>query len=231
MNTPLPGLCVAVATILTSVACQDASTAPRAAARSPTFAATSDTGGGGGGGAVQFHFVANGDVAYVNWFNADSGGGGGGFSYTAGYLNVGRGGPTNRPQTFLDYYVYQFVCDPYFNCSFNLLAAGYGLIPNRDLSGGGGQLRLNTNTANDPSFFVYAGPAGIVSVSWNSNGLSQNSSSGTSSYRFGNFTQRNQGSSTNWSANATGNVVGLPILSFPNAQIGTNHSVTIDIYR
>jgi hypothetical protein len=211
-------------------ACQESS-APRAESSGPRFSTASDTGGGGGGGGTQvFHFVANGDAGSVNWFNF-AGDSLGGFTYTIGYLNVARGGSTKSPLTFLDYSIYQFGCDPYWNCFYNLIGAGYGIIPNRDLSGGGKQLQLSTNTANDPSFFVYWGGGGQISVKWNSNGFGQISSSGTTSYRFGNFTYFSQGSSSYASANASGSVVGIPIAPNPYAQTGSNHNVTLAIYR
>jgi hypothetical protein len=170
--------------------------------------------------------VANGDIASVNWVTFTDG-----FNSTVGSLTVDRGGPT-KPQTAMSYFVVQESCDPEtFNCLYDLVAAGSGLIPNRDLSGSGKQLRLNTNTAGNPNFFVYAGSSGVIAAQWNANGLYQTTMSGTTSERFGGFTERHQGSSTYWSANTTGNVVGIPIPAIPNAQIGTSHNVTIDIYH
>lgn len=212
-----------------AAACRESSAAPREVG-APRFAAASDTGGGGGG--KQFHFVANGNFASVDWGSGDSTGGGGGqLTFITGNLQVSRGGPTNNPQTFLFYQVGQTVCDPFFNCTFTLLQGGAGTIPNADYSGGGKQQRLTTNTATNPNFFVFAGTGGVVSVSWKGNGFFQTTSSGTSTFKSGTFTQRSQGNSSSSSATATGAVVGFPIDPNQSSSIGSNHSVTIDIFH
>jgi hypothetical protein len=209
------------------VACRDSSAAPREVG-APRFATASDTGGGGPG---QFHFVANGDAASVNWASGDSSGTGGGLSFTTGFLQVSRGGPTNNPQTFMSYQVEQTVCDPFFNCTFTLLQGGFGSIPNGDFSGGGKQLRLRTNAATNPNFIVFAGTGGLVSVTWQANGFFFSSSNGTSTFKSGTFTERFQGNSSSASAAATGTVIGIPINANQSSGIGSNHTVQIDIFR
>jgi len=224
MRTQLPGFSAALAVVALTVACQDSSTAPRNAAQTPSFAATSDTGGGGGGGGgtLQFHFVANGDNGFVNWYGYDANG----FSY--GNLSVGRGGTTTALQTYLNFFVER--CDWFYNCTFQY---GYGRIPNAGLSGSGRQaLQLNTNTAANPNFYSYPGPGGPVVVDWKADGGYQVRSSGTSSYQYGGFfTQKTQGSSSYASAAVTGSVLGTAIGPYPYGSIGTNHNVTITIYR
>lgn len=170
--------------------------------------------------ATQFNFVANGDFGSVNWTEVDPAGG-----FTFGFLSVGRGGPTTNPQTFLSYFVVQ--CDPFFSC--NTIRDGFGLIPNRDLSGGGQSLTLRTNTTGNPNFITFAGPAGLVSVDWRANGLFTQSSSGTNQFSFPGFIRRSQGSFTSASANATGSIVGVLIPHNSFADIGTNHEVIIEI--
>jgi Tol biopolymer transport system component len=170
--------------------------------------------------ATQFHFVANGDLGSVSWFDPSPSGG-----FTFGSLSVGRGGPTTNPQTFLSYFVFE--CDATFSCS--VTRDGFGLIPNGDLRGGRTSLRLSTNTTGNPNFVTFAGPTGEVSVDWRANGLFTQSSSGTNQFSFPGFTQRSQGSSTSASANATGGIVGAPISPNGSAAIGTNHQVLIDI--
>src|SRR3989454_11183205 len=118
--------------------------------RSPVW-----TGGTSTSPTTQFHFVANGDVGNVNWAEFDPAGG-----FTFGSLSVNRGGPTTDPQTFLSYFVFQ--CDPSSGC--NTIRDGFGLIPNRDLSGGGNSLSLRTNTTGNPNFNTFVGPTGLVSV-------------------------------------------------------------------
>lgn len=224
MDARLPGLCATLAFAAAFVACRDTSTEPRheTAVRTPRFSATSDTGGGGGGG-NQFHFVANGVFGDVNWFDADSSGGGG---FTFGSLNVGRGGTTKNPQTFLSYFVQQ--CDEFFDCSF---FGGFGLIPNRDLSGGGKTLHLSTNTTGNPNFFTFGGPTGLVVVDWKVNGFFQFRSSGTSQQESPGFKFISNGIFSFASANAAGSVVGLLISPNNSGGIGSNHSVVIDIFH
>ena len=172
------------------------------------------------GTATQFHFVANGDLGSVSWFDPSLAGG-----FTFGSLSVSRGGPTTNPQTFLSYFVFE--CDATFSCS--VTRDGFGLIPNGDLSGGRTSLRLSTNTTGNPNFVTFAGPSGVVSVDWRANGLFTQSSSGTNQISFPGFTQQFQGGSTAASANAAGSIVGLAISPNGSATIGTNHQVTIDI--
>lgn len=205
-----------------AVSCQEAATAPRRAGNTPRFATVADTGGGGGSG--QFHFVANGDNGSVNWSGGDTLGGGG---FTFGFLNVGRGGPTNNVQTFLSYFIEQ--CDAFFNCS---VIEGFGLIPNGDLSGGmsAKQLHLHTNTTGNPNFFSF-GPTGLITVDWKANGLFTQSTSGTNQVVVPGFREQTQGSANFASASASGSVVGTAISLFNGAQIGTNHSVTINIFH
>ena len=224
------GAAMALAAVF--AACKDSSTAPaaaRGAGRTASFAAAFDTTGGGGGGTGQSHFVANGNSGFVNWFSSGSGtpgdttGGGGGFTF--GELNVSRGGQVNSPQTFLFYFIEQ--CDPSFFCTFT---EGSGLIPNTDLSGGGQQLHLATNTSGNPNFFTFGGPPGLVTADWRTNGAFQQRNSGTSDFSFPGFRQHTVGVSTSASANVTGAVVGTKIpLSFGG--IGTNQNVSIDIFH
>jgi dipeptidyl aminopeptidase/acylaminoacyl peptidase len=177
------------------------------------------------GGAItspptQFHFVANGDFASYSWSEFDPGG-----NFTFGSISVNRGGPTNAPQTSLNYFVLQ--CDPSFIvCNTR---EGFGPIPNGDFSGSRTSMRLSTNTTGNPNFFTVAGPTGVVSVDWRANGLFTQSSSGTNTFSFPGSTHRSQGSFTSASANATGSIIGVPISPNGSGDLGTNHQVTIDI--
>ena len=185
--------------------------------------AASDTGGGGGGG-NQFHAVTNGSFGSLNWtFGAsDSLGGGGGSGF--GFLSVSQGGSPGHPQVYLNYVVMQ--CDLY-GC--NPIAGGYGSIPAGDLSGGGSQMRLSTNTSADPDFFVFAGTGGTVSVEWKANGFFTARSTGVSDQVYGSFAQHLQGTSSFVSATATGSVVGTSISPNQSASIGQNQNVSIYI--
>ncbi len=223
MELHITGLCAVAALGQLLTACKDSPTtaAARAAGPRPSLATVSDTGGGGGGPGNQSHFVANGNSGSVNWF-VSGGAGGGGFTF--GSLGVSRGGPTNSPQTFLSYFVEQ--CDPFVGCTF---FGGSGLIPNGDLSGGGQQLRLATNTSGNPNFFTFGGSAGLVTVDWRANGAFQQRSSGTTDLIFPGLRQHFTGVSTSSSANAAGSVVGVPVPPGSPGNIGTNQNVTIDI--
>ncbi len=211
---------VALATLIAG--CQDS--APPPGPDGPDFGVTSST--------TQYHFVANGQFGYVNWYQYDTLGS----WFTYGTVNASRGGTTGNPQTWMEYYVVQ--CD-WYSCYY--LEAGYGLIPNRDLSGGGGRLHLSTNTDGNPNFYVWAGSGGQLSVDWQSNGLYSSSWSGTTQYDYAaacdsvacysGYKHRSQGKSTNTSASASGSVVGVALPLTGDAWIGTNRQVTIDIYR
>jgi|SRR5882724_321586 len=224
MDLRFASLCAALALGHLLTACKDSTSTPAASAAGPppSFATASDTGGGGGGPGNQSHFVSNGTSGFVQWFMSNSGGGG----FTFGQLSVSRGGSTNNPQTFLSYFIEQ--CDPFFGCTF---LGGSGLVPNSDLSGGGQQLRLATNTSGNPNFFTFGGPSGLVTMDWSANGAFQQRSSGTTDFIFPGFRQHATGVSTSSSANAAGSVVGLPVPPGSPGNIGTNQNVTIDISR
>ena len=219
MKTQMMRLGGAVVVVVAAVqACRDAAVAPRsdAAAGGPVFLAVSDT-----PSSQHYHFVSNGEHATVYWSSYDSSGGS---SY--GYLDVSRGGTTKAPTTSLYYYAVS--CDQSYNCVYG---NGSGTIPNRDFSGGGQQFHVSTNTATNPNFYTYYGPSGIIAVDWKADGMYERSQSGTTSYRYSNLVERTQGNSTYQSASASGSIVGMSIGANVYGEIGTNHNVTIDIYR
>lgn len=222
MQFHIPAGCAALALVQLLAACKDSSPTPmaRAAGPRPSLATVSDTGGGGGGPGNQAHFVANGTSGFVEWFSSD--GGGGGFAF--GELSVSLGGPVNNPQTFLSYFIEQ--CDAAFFCTF---LEGSGLIPNNDLSGGGQQLHLATNTSGNPNFFTFGGPSGLITIDWSANGAFQQRSSGTSDVIFPGFRQHTTGVSTSASANGAGSAVDVSVPPFSSGNIGTNQNVIIDI--
>ena len=187
--------------------------------------AVPDTGGGGGGGGGnQFHAITNGSFGSVNWSagGTDSLGGGGGNSF--GFLSVSQGGTPGHPQVYLSYVVMQ--CD-FYSC--NPIAGGYGPIQAGDLSGGGQQMRLTTNTSADPDFFIFAGAGGTVSVEWKANGFFTTRSTGVTQQTYGSFAQHTQGTYSSVSANATGSVIGSSISPNQSASIGQTQNVSITI--
>jgi len=219
MNVRFASVCAASALGYLLSGCQDSATTPaaQAAGPRPNLATVSDTGGGGGGPGNQSHFVSNGTSGFVQWSTS-----GGGFVF--GSLSVSRGGSTNNPQTFLSYFIEQ--CDTFFFCTF---MQGSGLIPSSDLSGGGQQLHLATNTSGNPNFFTFGGPSGLITIDWSANAAFQQRFSGTSDFSFPGFRQHTTGVSTSASANAAGGVVGVPVPPFSPGNIGTNQNVIIDI--
>jgi len=222
MGTHVQRLCGTFALIAAFVACRDSSTElqGRLGARSPTFATASDTSGGSGN---QSHFNAHHEFAQAFWRKI----GAGGFPAEFGSLNVTRGGPPGDPQTFLYYFIEQ--CDDAFHCSSS---NGSGLIPNQDFSVSGKAAQLNTNTDGNPSFSTYgAAPPGPISVSWQDNGLSQQSTSGTLEQSTPTFRRRQTGTFQSGSADASGSVLGWFSLASVEGQIGSSSSVTIDIFH
>jgi hypothetical protein len=223
MNVRLIAWGAALALVPVLSACTDSTTTPasQAAGPRPSFATAADTlPGGGGGPGNQAHFISNGDFASVNWSSFSGGG------FTFGSLGVNRGGAVNNPQAFLSYFIEQ--CDPFLGCSF---LQGFGQIPASDVSGGGKQLHLSTNTAGNPNFFTFGGSPGVIAVDWTTNGFFTQRSSGTSEFTFPGFRQHSSGVSTSASASASGSVVGSAIPSDNSGNIGTNQNVIIDISR
>lgn len=122
---------------------------------------------------------------------------------------------------------------------------GYGEIPAGDLTlskrtVNGRQLsvlKLNTNTSNDPNFFVYAGNGGQITVEWDRTPGIEFVSTGHSVTTIGNFTERVHGTSTVYSARATGSVVGIELPTGGDdplayqfwTYIGSNRAKTVDI--
>jgi hypothetical protein len=203
------------------IACRDSSTGlrGRAAGRTPSFATASDTSGGSGN---QSHFNAHNEFTYTLWSKI----GAGGFPVEFGVLNVTRGGPPGDPQTFLYYSIEQ--CDDAFRCS---ISDGSGLIPNQDFRVSGKVAQLNTNTDGNPTFSTYGAlPPGPISVSWQDNGLSQVSTSGTWERRTAVQLYRETGIARSAWAEASGSVLGFSLVSVPGG-IGSSSRVTIDIFR
>ena len=220
MSAHVERLCGTVALIATFVACRDSSTALQqpAVGAAPSFAIAGETSNTSGN---QSHFTAHGELAAVSWRTRGDAG------FTLGGVGVNRGGPSGDLQTFLSYFIEQ--CDNAFNCT---VSGGEGLIPNQDFSVSGKSAQLNTNTARVPNFVTYGViPAGPVSVSWQENGLFQQSSNGTLEVTNPGRKYRQTGVSSAASADGSGSVVGVSFAPNSNfyGQVGSASSVTIDI--
>lgn len=209
------------------LACRDAASNPTR----PNFAVAADDTLPPGCSRTACNFNAFGDAAFVSWTDvgtvvaSDTGGGGGG-TIRFGTLSVSRGGALSEQQTFLSYNIVE--CGPSF-CG--TIAGGFGLIPNGDFSAGGQSDRLATNTASNPQFFTFAGPAGNISVEWVRNGLFEQRFNGTSEISFPGLSERTAGQSTNSSAAANGVVVGFEITAGNSGQVSSDHQVRITINR
>ena len=211
-----------------ALACKDAASNPTR----PDFGVVADDTLPPGCTRTACNFNAFGDAAFVSWTDlgtgvaGDTGGGGGGGTIRFGNLSVSRGGAVNQQQTFLSYNIVE--CGP-SGCF--TIAGGFGLIPNGDFNPSGQAERLATNTATNPQFFTFAGPAGNISVEWVRNGLFEQQFNGTNQTSFPGFAERVSGQSTNSSANPTGTVVGFQITEGSFGQVSSDHQVRITINR
>jgi hypothetical protein len=187
-------------------------------------AALADSGGCQGNGHCRFS--SNGDFGHVEWSAGDSvPRDSSGVRYAVprvmGALDVSR----NGDQVFLFYFVQE--CDA-LRCTF---ASGSGIIPSADLSRGGRDLHLSTNTAGNAEFFTFGAPAGVVIVDWEQNGLFEQRTLGTTWFTSGNVTIRSTGQWSSRSATARGTVVDHAILPGATGTLGSNRSVSIEITR
>jgi len=209
-------------TLTAALACGDAAPPARAIA-GPNFVVATDTGPGGGCGqpGKQCHIVANGEIVNAYWFTVTDD------VVRFGGVQAYRIGSVQSPAVLLEYYFNE--CDLSYSCT--LILGGNGVIPATALGGNENRMTLRTNTADNPNFITFAGPTGEVSVDWVSNGLIRQSFSGTSERSEPGFRERVTGVSSNVSAAATGSVMGTALPPAYSAQIGTGHSVQIDIFH
>jgi hypothetical protein len=171
-------------------------------------------------------FSANGDYGHVDWFAGDSvprdsSGVRFGEPRVMGMLDVSR----NGQDVFLSYFIQE--CDA-TRCTF---ASGSGIIPSGDLSRGGRDLHLSTNTATNPNFFTFGGLPGVVTVDWEQNGVFEQRTHGTSWVSSGSVTVRSTGQWSSYSAAVRGTIVGRAILPRAMGNIGSTRNVSIEITR
>jgi hypothetical protein len=207
--------------------CTDDGASSPAELRTPgdvAAAAMADTAGCRENGHCRF--FANGDFGHVEWSAGDSvpRDSSGAFfrePRVMGTLDVSR----NGQQVFLSYFIQE--CDA-LRCTF---ASGSGIIPSADLSRGGHDLHLSTNTTGNPNFVTFGAPTGVVTVDWEQNGLFEQRTHGTSWFTSGNVSVRSTGQWSSRSASARGTVVRHAILPGATGSIGSNRSVSIEIIR
>lgn len=205
---------LAIALGITLAACEGESTKSVETALGPSLPdpATAQATGG-----PLYHFVSKG--AYADLFMSEG--------TLSAYLSVSKGGPPNQPQTFLYYTIYR--CDEY-TCAE--LEAGWGLIPNGDVKGGGNRLELNTNTASNPEFYRYAGSGGPITVTWEKTAGFSYGFNSNNRYQFANFAYRAHATGSGASATPAGSIVGVSIGgSYLSGFLGRAHSGELAIER
>lgn len=213
MNARTRRLAGAMALAAGVAACQggDAAMAPPAP---PAFAAAPNQ-------TENIHVVANGDYAYANGIATDESGGMAVFS-----LYVWRTGSREDSGAFIAYDVGR--CDAFLNCV--IVESGDGEIPRGDLTGSAaGGLHLETNTATNPDV-VKDGPGGLMVIDWKKTGDWTVFYSGTQVHRSPGHTWRRQGMTTDHSAVASGQALGIPAAG-GYAQFGTSHEVQLEVGR
>lgn len=188
----------------------DAALAPRA----PAFAAAPNH-------TENVHVVANGDYAYADGSAVDESG-----DVTVFSLYVWRTGSRADSGAFISYDIGR--CDASLNCV--ITESGDGPIPRGDLTGrAAGGLHLETNTATNPDI-VKDGPGGLIVIDWKKTGDWTLIYSGAHVHRSPGHTWRRQGTTTDHSAVASGEALGIPAAG-GYAQVGTSHETTLDITR
>jgi hypothetical protein len=221
------------------IACQEAATDPATAGTTNQTSATPTINPAIAtkAGAAPVHFTAEGEFGQTFW-TPD-----GGF-FNCRFISVNRTGSTSNPGVFL-YYILtpcgvtcdEGVCPPPWDLGYGEIPAGDLTLSKRNVNGRHlSVLKLNTNTANDPAFTVYAGNGGQITVEWDRTPGFESVSTGQTVTKFADFyTERVHGTSTTYSATAIGTVLWAEIPTtntFDNWQssnIGSNHARTIDI--
>ncbi|HEX8717528.1 MAG TPA: hypothetical protein VF722_11195 [Gemmatimonadaceae bacterium] len=143
-------------------------------------------------------------------------------------VTVQDGGSPSAQTTMLFYDAYTCTWDPniyWFTCVDT--DVGAGIIPNSDFSGGGGLMRLRTNTQADPSLFIYVGSGGLIDLAFRKTNLFSSSGQSTSDNSFGTFTAKQNEQSTLTSALTSGSMLGTTLLDASSSVMGTEHGNTI----
>lgn len=218
MHTTMARLAAAATLVAAVAACrgEDAAGGPRASAApaAGAFAAARSPG-------ENLHLVANGDYAFAGGSATEESGGIAVFS-----LYVWRTGSREDSGAFISYQVGR--CDASLDCV--VTEAGEGGIPRGDLTGSAaGGLHLATNTATNPDV-VRDGPGGLLVIDWKKTGDWTVFYSGTQVHRAAGHTWRRQGTTTDHSAVASGQALGIPAAG-GYAQVGTSHDVLLEVGR
>jgi hypothetical protein len=224
MRTHLLPICGRLLGPLVLVGCQEATTDPEregAAGQSAGVApAMSPAIAGAEGQSTTFHFVANGNRGFVQWFTEPDASG----NTIQGLLSVGGGGGS-KSEVFLTYIVVQ--CDA-SDCVH--IESGFGPIPVGDLTGNGiNKLTLNTNTSTNPSFTLFAGAGGLITLEWVRvpGGLESRVTGSSKVGRKGLFSTQSKGTITTFEAKATGSVVTFSLPTSHDATLGTTHNLEV----
>jgi hypothetical protein len=174
-------------------------------------------------------FNANGNTATHNSFDGTA----------ALDLSVNKNDQGASSTTFLSFS--KQVCDA-DGCTGTF---GFGNIPNADFSAGGGTARLTTNLAAIPGFQVFTfvqdlvngtftqtpTTGGVIVIDWRSIPRQSSSSTGTSTFVSGAFSNRFTGQQSSDRARSTGSLFGAPIPTESSSLIGVARSSQIIISR
>lgn len=218
------GLLAALGASIAVAACDRAAAAPtvqntQSAQDGNSYTVVRDNAGSG----HTIRNVANGSLLYSGscTFSPD------GLTATCIQLSASQSGVPNAPTTFLFYDRYTCTSNPasyLYNCSD--IEIGAGLIPNSDLSGGAGVMRIHTNTQADPDFVVYSGSGGLIDVTFRKTNLYSFSGQSIATTDYGTFSLKVDQRSSETSALATGSVVGASLNEALNSQMGTGYETS-----
>jgi hypothetical protein len=117
------------------------------------------------------------------------------------------------------------------------LEAGFGLIPNADMTvthGAVTTIGLTTDTSANPSFTRFAGSGGLISLTWTQTPAFSFSFNGTRQAQYGTYVkEQGSGRSTSVSASATGSLIGNAVSSATTsfAEIDTSVGASLCIAK
>jgi hypothetical protein len=170
------------------------------------------------GGTVSAGVVAKhrGNGAFANVFGPDASG------CKWIYLDVGRGGTTAAPQTWLYY-------DVYDGCTGLTESRGWGAIPNSDLKVSQKSTVLTTTPSANSEFYA-EGAAGSINITWKADGSYTYTFSGHSRVEYADRLMQSHGSWTNNTAAVEGQLLSVTVANIPGS-IGSGRDRFLEIEK
>jgi hypothetical protein len=186
-----------------------------------------------GASVVLAHIKANGATASHNSFDPASG-----IAYD---FTVTTNTDSSGTTTFFSFFTQK--CDSTFTICTGTF--GNGGIPNGDFKSSPGTASLNTNLLTNSGFQVFnyiqdnsqgtfttsPGTGGLVNVAWKKIPRESQSSTGTSTFVFGPFSNKSTGSQTFDFASSSGTLLGATLPTNGSGFIGQNKTSDIIINR